>query len=365
MTRNLTRRKFVKSAAATGLGAAALVSGAPFVRRSRAAEPLKATSWGGMWLENMKAITDTHDPTVDWSPFSGGSGGLITQQKAVWPKLLYDFTANWDPNFRKMYNEGWLETVTEADMPNLKDLPPSMLKYSDDTGVYGIPMSHGAFFWGYREDMVDIEINDIEDLLHPSLKGLICGNPPPMHNNLTIASMSMGVGGSETDLAPGWEFQKKLAQSGNIGRVVHGDVDLINSINLGETAVGFAGVSNWNSLKENHPIRRLNKVPGSKGMKTFYYTEGCCIFKGPRAAEAKSVVNHMISAEQCGNYNAAIGQLPANLKSPVPDSAADISMTDAELQQFGYIPDWALHSKNMDDATKYWEQEIQPLIRFG
>ena len=53
-------------------------------------------------------MTDAFDPTVDWFPYKGSAGVLVREQKAVWPKLLVDFTVAWDPNYYRMYNEGWL-----------------------------------------------------------------------------------------------------------------------------------------------------------------------------------------------------------------------------------------------------------------
>ena len=38
---------------------------------------------------------------------------------------------------------------------------------------------------------------------------------------------------------PGWALMKKLAQSGNIGRVAVTDTDFSTSLTSGETAVGF------------------------------------------------------------------------------------------------------------------------------
>ena len=153
-------------------------------------------------------------------------------------------------------------------------------------------MSFGGFFWGYRQDLVDIEIKDIRDLLHPSLKGKICGIPPEMHVGLTTSSLAMGLGGDEYNQEAGWDFMKELAAAGQFGRIAYSDVDIINSINIGETAVSFQGTANWNELKKNHPVARLTKVPGSKGMKTFFYSEAFVIFKGPRQDDAIKVVNN-------------------------------------------------------------------------
>jgi putative spermidine/putrescine transport system substrate-binding protein len=365
MNNSASRRRFLKSTA-TGLGAGSVVSSMPFLAsRALAAEPLTAKTWGGLWLDAAQAVTDTFDPNVDWFPYKGSAGVLVREQKAAWPKRLVDFTVAWDPNYHRMYNEGWLVSVTERQMPSLADIPEPLLKYRDEVGVYSFPMSFGGFFWGYREDLVDIEIKDIQDLLHPSLKGKICGIPPEMHVGLTTSSLAMGQGGDEYNQEAGWEFMKELAAAGQFGRIAYSDVDIINSINIGETAISFQGTANWNELKKHHPISRLTKVPGSKGMKTFFYSEAFVIFKGPRQDDAIDVVNHFLSWEKNGEYNAAIGQLPANARSPVPDSAADIAFTDEEIREFVVYPDYEYHAKVQEAGIVRWEKEIAPLIRSG
>ena len=47
-------------------------------------------------------------------------------------------------------------------------------------------------------------------------------------------------------MEPGWELLKKLAKSGNIGRVAATETDFLNSMTTGETTVAF-----WNMVMQN------------------------------------------------------------------------------------------------------------------
>lgn len=356
-----TRRQFIKTSAA---GVAAAAVGPLGSRFAFGAESLQALTWGGMWLDGIKAITDKQDVPVQWNTFpAGGSNSIVALTRASWPKPAYDITANWDPVWKLMDNEGWLEPITEAEVPNLADVPKSLRIYSNDKGTYGIPYSLAAFFWGYRSDLVPFEIKTLDDLLDPRLKGKICISNTSKFNGLIQVSMALANGGSEKDMDPGWAFQKKLIESGNVGRWSNSDVDMINSVNTGETAVSFGGSANWNSIRESWPVTLLGRTEGKSAFKTYFYQEGYAIFKGPGAEQAKKVINFMLSPENNQAYNELLGQGPVNSKSKASAAAADLTMTDEEYQKYAYFPDYAYMGEQSDAWVKLWERDIQPLIR--
>jgi putative spermidine/putrescine transport system substrate-binding protein len=360
MASNLTRRRFLGTTA-MGLAAASMPLGA---RLSFGADGLQAVTWGGMWLDGIKEITDKQDVPVQWNTFpAGGSNSIVALTRASWPKPAYDITANWDPVWALMNREGWLEAVTEADVPNLADVPKALRVFSDDKGTYGIPYSLAAFYWGYRTDLVDFEIKEMNDLLDPRLKGKICISSTSKFNGNIQVSMALANGGDEKHMEPGWEFQKKLIESGNVGRWSNSDVDMINSVNTGETAVSFGGSANWNAIKENNPVKLLGRTEGKSGFKTFMYQEGYAIFKGPNAEAAKKVINFMLEPENNQAYNDLLGQGPVNSKAKASPAAADLSMTAEEYEKYAYFADYAYMGEQADAWVKLWETEMQPLIR--
>jgi putative spermidine/putrescine transport system substrate-binding protein len=360
MAGRFTRRRFL-----TTTGAGLLATTMPVgMRLAFGADGLQALTWGGMWLDGIKAITDKQDIPVQWNTFpAGGSNSIVALTRASWPKAPYDITANWDPVWSLMNKEGWLEPVTEADVPNLADVPPALRVYSDTAGTYGIPYSLAAFFWGYRSDLVDFEIKTLDDLLDPRLKGKICISNTSKFNGLIQVSMALANGGDEKNMEPGWAFQKKLIESGNVGRWSNTDVDMINSVNTGETAVAFGGSANWNTIKENAPVVLLGRSEGKSAFKTYLYQEGYAIFKGPNADAAKKVINYMLSPENNQAYNDLLGQGPVNSKSKASAAAADISMSADDYAKYAYFADYAYMGEQSDAWVKLWERDIQPLIR--
>jgi putative spermidine/putrescine transport system substrate-binding protein len=252
--------------------------------------------------------------------------------------------------------------VTESDVPNLAAVPKTLLVYKDDTGVFGIPISVGSSYWGYRKDLVQKPIREVSDLLDPSLKSKICITNATKGSGLTVVALAYGNGGSEKNMEPGWEFAKQLAKSGNIGRIATSELDIANSLNSGETAVSFWNPAAWNAVKKNWPCEILAKAD-SKTLKSFPYQEGFVIFKGPRAKQAMQVVNNVLAPDNDEIYNEALGQAPTNSKTKVPVAAADFAMTDEEYKKYAVFLDYGLMAREHAGWVKRWEQEIQPLLR--
>ena len=242
--------------------------------------------------------------------------------------------------------------------------PKSIQLYRNDKGeLYGIPYSLAGAYWGYRKDLVKKPIRDVQDLLDPSLKGQIIMPAADGINNMCVISMARAFGGDEHNLDPGWKFLQELAKSGNIGRTAVADNDFAVSLNTGETSVGFMVAGAWNAVKPNWPCEILTRVPNSKIFKAYLFQEGFVIFKGPRASEGKNVMNYLLRPEVCQAYNFAIGQGPANAKSKSPPQASDFTMTADEYKKFAYFPDYAYIDQQLNSWVKYWEKNIQPLIR--
>ena len=363
--RRLTRRRFLHDSAASVLATAAVSTGISGWREAMAQSSIRAIIWGGPWIDTTKAAVQGMDigVDVDWYTYAQISDELVPQQKAAWPNLLYDLAASWDPVMMQMHSEGWLELVTPAEVPNLADIHESLILYKEDAGVFGIPYSLGGVYWGYRKDLVDFEIRELEDLLDPRLQGQIV-LPPPNHTvGLIIISMAKAFGGDEHNIEPGWEFMEKLARSGNIGRVFVADNDPVVSVNTGETSVGFMTSGSWNAIKPNWPCRILTKVPGSPWMKAYTYQEGFVVFKGPKAQAAMQVLDYLLRPDTNENYNAGIGQAPVNRKAKAPPEAEDLPLTDEEVKEFSYFMDYEYGLTQIDDWNRRWETEIQPLIR--
>ena len=107
----------------------------------------------------------------------------------------------------------------------------------------------------------------------------------------------------------------------------------------------------------------LNRVPTSKGLRGFHYTEGWSILRGPKAALAKEYANFCLSPANDEYYAGAIGAGPTNSKAkPIPELSRYFYQPD-EIERFAYFPDFPLINSQMQGIVKRFETEIVPLIR--
>ena len=262
-----------------------------------------------------------------------------------------------------MIKEDWLEEITPDDVPNLKDVPKSLI-FTDLKGRgMTVPTSVNANLWAYRADICPIEIKQIDDLLSPKLKGQICFPDPLLSTNFAVVALALARGGNERNLEPGWKFLAELAKSGNIGRVAHSDNDIITSMTTGETSVNFGSAVVNGTIGKNFPVKTLGRVPGDQSLKSIVFTTGFVVLKGKNKKAATEFINLLMTPENNAKYNAAIGTVPSNRRAPVPEKMDFHKFSDEEDKQFAYHADWAYVSDQLDSWTKRWETDIAPLLR--
>jgi putative spermidine/putrescine transport system substrate-binding protein len=344
-------------------GAAAVSALSTPLRFANAATSLNAVWWGGPWIESIKEVTAKQtDVTVNWQLHAGGSAAVLPKIKSAWPNYQYDVVGSFTPVYPALIKEGWCEPLTMEEMPNLRDVPDQLIFRNSDKQIMNAPMTLTGKFWGYRKDISPIQLEDLDQLLSPRLKGQICWWTPTYGGNLHLVSLALHRGGSEKNLEPGWQFLKEIAKAGNIGRVANTESDFINSITTGETSVSISNLSNWQNIAKTHPCAFLSRE-SKPGLKTFVYSEGCVILKNsPHKAEAKRFVNFLLSPENDESYCMKVGQAPVNRKSKAGDIVKPIAYTPDEIAKLTYSADFELLSTQLDAMQKRFETEIAPLL---
>ncbi|UCI31949.1 ABC transporter substrate-binding protein [Mesorhizobium sp. B4-1-4] len=358
----ISRRNFLKSSAsAAAFGTGLSLSG---LGRARAAETITAVEWGGDYFESIKKIAAKQSfVNINWQLHTGGAAAILPKIKAMWPHPGIDLLTGWDVTWQVIASEGWAEPVTAEKVPNIADIPKKLLVKDSAGNVINIPRTLSSTLWFYREDTTPFPITKIDDFLDPRLKGKICFPIPTLTSNLQMVSMALYKGGDEKNMEPAWDFMKKLARSGNIGRVANSDVEIRNSITSGETSISFQGNGGGHDLVKNFHTRYLNKMdPKATGFVTFFYQEGWCVLKGGNTDAAFKFANFAISPESDGEFNRLIGAIPANVKAELSEDAKPLAFNNEEMDKYAYIPDWPYLSKQSDAWMKRWEQEIAPLL---
>jgi putative spermidine/putrescine transport system substrate-binding protein len=364
MTCQRTRRQFMGDVVTGAFATAGLAAGG-HLNAAYAKERITVVEWGGPYIENMKKIADKQDKVdIQWELHAGGSAAILPKIKATWPdKVQFDLVHAWNPVFVAMIREGWAETVTLDDVPHLADIPDALITKDDHGNLKTVPTNLNGIYWAYREDISPIKVQSVDDLFDPRLKGQILFPDPIMSMGLQIVTLAIARGGDERNLEPGWEALKELARSGNIGRLAHSDVEVINSLTSGETSVAFGNPANFATVAAHFPVKHLTKVPGNKGLKTSITTEGWVILKGGKTKAAFEFADFTITPENNEAFSLGIGTIPTNSKAKVADNLKYLTFTEQELAEFAYIPDWPYISDHVDAWQKRWEPEVAPLMQ--
>ena len=228
---SITRRQALQTTGMLMLGGAL-----GRVSSAAAAVELTAVEWGGDVVNAMKQIEAKQDKvTVNWVLHQGGSGAILPKIKATWPRAEFDYVAGWEGSFNGMLKEDWLVPVTTEMVPNLADIPQKIIVKNAKGDWMAVPRAVGGIYFAYRKDICPVEIKSIDDLFDPRLKGKICWPGPTQSMMLQLVALALHAGGNENNMEPGWELMKKLAESGNIGRIAVTDTDFTTSLTSGET----------------------------------------------------------------------------------------------------------------------------------
>jgi putative spermidine/putrescine transport system substrate-binding protein len=356
----LTRRHALKGAAAIG-AATMLGDTLGSVRPARAATEITAVEWGGDVVDAMKQIeAKQSEVKVNWVLHQGGSGAILPKIKATWPHADYDYVAGWEGSFNGMIKEDWLVPVTVEAVPNLADIPQKIIVKNGKGEWAAVPRAIGGIYCAYRKDTSPLEVKSLDDLFDTRLKGKICWPGPTQAMMLPLVALALHAGGNEREMDPGWALMKKLAQSGNIGRVGVTDTDFSTSLTSGETSVGFYSEPQLTAVAKSFPLVRLTKQPG---MPTFLYQSGFAILKNrPNLQATLAFVNHAISPEMSTLYAEVAGEAPLNVKAKTPEALKHLAFTPEEMDKYVYIPDFNVVLSQQDAWTKRWENEIAPLL---
>lgn len=364
MVSSITRRNFTKTALA-GAGLATTGLAMPsLIRPAAAADRLLVVQWGAQWIEVSKEIVkkynETKDTRIAWELHSGGSAAVVAKIKAVWPNAPYNVLSVWDPVFRDMIAEDWLEPIDESLVTNLATIPDVFIQKNDAGQKMTVPLSTAGAFWGYREDVLPDGFDSIEDLLRPEFKGKVVVPYPINLTGLFIVTCAIQRGGDEKNAEPGWEFVKELAASGAIGQICTNNSEFINAMASGQYGVGFWNNGGWFATAENFPVKIKNRMEDNKG---FLYNEGFCVLKGSPLEAAFDFANFFASPDINEMYNMPLGSGPTQPDAKANPKIAEWYYKPDELERYAYIADYAFLGRAKNEWNERWEREVVPLMR--
>jgi len=173
------------------------------------AEEITLVDWGytgeiqqGLFGEYMaKPFMESH-PGVTIELLGGISEDAIAQIKAAQGASPIDTMLLGEPRYLQAQREGWILPITEADIPNVKDVYPNIQEHCSPQAVAWTVELIGLV---YNPDMVP-KPERWEDLWNPEYEGLV-GMAAPSSNAGYLFLMMIGklFGSGEDDLDTIWQ----------------------------------------------------------------------------------------------------------------------------------------------------------------
>lgn len=358
----IPRRTFLKG---MGVGSLALAAQAtpPLIRPTWAADELAVVDWGAPYMPATQAMAARYGKgNIKWILHEGGGSAILPKIKASWPNPGFDVVDEWTGVYPAMIREGWLETVTPDDIPNLADVPEDIIAKDDKGNWKSVPRNINAMFFASNTASCPVEIKSLQDLYRSELKGQICWPSPVMNNSLQLVALAVANGGDEHNIDPGFKALTELAKTGNIGRIYTVLSEAVSSFSSGETSVTYTDAGTLAPLIGSMQLKFHTKTDPS--LKTSLISEGWAILSSSKNKKAAfDFANYSISPNENTEWNKAVACYPTNRKAEVPKGMDYLTYTDEERKRFVYSPDFNYISTQLDTWAKRFEQDIAPLLR--
>lgn len=262
MSIRLNRRAFLSSAAGAG---AAL--GAPSVLRAQQARELVIVTYPGRLSEPHRWLADAMErrhPGLRIRLAPSDSQDIVAQIKAGQGYSPYDAMPNDEPPHITAMGEGYIARRDEAKLKNLGNVYPELLAKSQG---HGVPATYSLIGIAYNSQLVKEPPKSWTDLWKPEFRGKV--GIARTSSNLGLATLAIAAksyGGSEADLAVGWEKLKELQP-----KAARSPAILTQMLEREEIAIAPLWNNNTASAAEKGlPIKFAMPAPGAVAILSFF-----------------------------------------------------------------------------------------------
>jgi len=334
--RAISRRQFVRRAAALGVGGLSLAGlAAACGRPPDNPNSLHVDNWQAYIDETTGAETGTADR------FRSATGidlryteGVNDNQEyfaKIQPRLGTGRTI--EPDLMvltgwmaaRLIRLGWVDPLPLEQVPNLANLDPLLKNPAwDPTGRYTVPWSSVLIGIGYNRRATGRDITRIDELFNPQFKGKV-GMLTEMRDTIGLLMLGRGLDpatvSSFEQAAPAFEQLAQATRDGQV-RAFTGN-DFIDDLSSGNFAVCMAWGGDVLRLGQDNPDVHF-VIPEEGGL---YGTDAMVMPKGARHRDsAARWLDFVYDPVQAARITAAVQGL-----SPVVGTAAELAKFDAAM----------------------------------
>lgn len=339
------RRDFVAGAGALsislGLGRHANAQGGTFV----------STVFGGIWeREYRKNIVEPFEKETGIKVLLklGLSGEWLTNSIVNRRSPEIDLLLLPYPDNVKATVEGLGLPLTEADIPNLKQVDPIWFDQFDRTGV---GLDYVGYGIAYREDLVSVVPKSWKDIWNPAYKGKLIIPEIGQWGSWEMLVVTARLnGGSEDSMTPAFNALRQLKP--NIKQFFKSGVDITNLLGSGEASICAmtTNVAPYGLIDAGKPVKFIFPSEGAMvGLASYH------IAKASRNAElCKKFINFALSKTAQEAFCNGIIAGPTNVNAKMNERTSQRIPARENLQLFS----WAKIIPQMSALADRWNQEV-------
>jgi putative spermidine/putrescine transport system substrate-binding protein len=377
--KKITRRDAISTTGKIAIGAAAavIVAGGGYLAynsmQSASPKALTAVTWPQGFVQGAQAVLNPwaqqNGVTMTWELHSGGAATVIAKIQADFPKITRDLIMAFDPVFLQMSSQGWLESLTNDNLPVLASYPESAkIRDPDTKDVVALGWDIIQNGWIYRADLVpsDIDMTKYENWFDPRLKGKLSCSNMTWDTGSSALLPALAYGGNERNIQPGFDFLTKLAKAGNLTQVYSTDNDIATAIGSGKCWLANSDFPEVAFLiKQGYNVKAIF----STEIRAYAEREGWCVlnppqYPNPKVDLALQALQYFYQPQNLTTYCSYEAVVPSNPEAAIPQGIPTESYVPLDqVDQLCYVPDYAYITQHIDDWEKQFEANVLPVIQ--
>ncbi len=252
------------------------------------------------------------------------------------------------PDNIRAVSDGLCLSLTEAEIPNLRDVDPVWYQQFHSMGV---GLDYVGYGIAYRTDLVPVAPTSWADLWNPAYKGRVTipdiGSWGSWETLVVAARLA---GGSEDNMAPAFPMLKKLRP--NVRQFFKSGVDITQLLGTGDAWVcGMTtNIAAYALSDAGKPVKFIYPSDGAMvGLASYHIAK-----ETPNAALCKSFINYALSAPAQSAFCAGVIAGPVNRTATVTDKIRERIPPVDHLKLF----DWFKILPQMQSLADQWNQDV-------
>jgi putative spermidine/putrescine transport system substrate-binding protein len=244
---------------------------------------------------------------------------------------------------------GLVEEMSEARIPNLRDLDP---RVKLPAARMAVPVTYGSWGIAYNSRQVKKPITSWNDLLRDDLKGHVSA-PNITYNSsvYTLDALSSLSGGSLRSPAGGMNIMRQIRRSGP--GLWDQESVAVGWLKTGEIWATPYFSGNVLALQRDPDLKDLRFANPGEGPYAVYLN--VTRVKNPSAGTApEEFINHMLSVPAQEEWSRVGGGRPVNVRAAIPQEVVDTVPTIDKLRRV----DWEYFAENRSAIVEQWNSTV-------